>query len=334
MVLSIFFCVGVKNMRNLFKRVITGFLLVLTVFYMFSQGLVIESFAKDDPYTALAKATTKYNGVDYSSEYNPLFYYLNYEDLRKAYGTDANKLIEHYVIFGKKEKRVANRLIGDSVDYVVPTGKEAVVVVPKTTHDNGGMTYGQEVQARSIAKQIADSINARVAALDAAADAEAAEKAAEEAAKQAEKGDDSKKKSSSKKSSKKDEVKHVTEIEKVAYAAGVVKAYCDLGTYTTEGKIYRTAYGVFIGREYSCAGSTRALGLVLDYMGITWYHKNINTWADQWCQVIVDNQEGYADPMISSAGYGKHPNEGGSSKDAVSYASVRERFDVKTSILR
>ncbi len=314
------------------KKVCLGILTFLLIFGVFHSGS-IDSFAKDDPYSALAKATTVYNGVDYKNEYNPLFYYLNYEDLRQAFGTDANKLIEHWVIFGKKEKRVANRLIGDSVDYVVPSGKESVVIVQKTTHDNGGMTYAEEIQARSIAKQIADNINRIVAEIDAKAQAEYDEKQAEKAAKEAAKASKGSSSKSSK-SSKKDEVKKITDVEKVAYAAGVVKAYCDLGTYTTEGRIYRTAYGVFIGREYSCAGSTRALGLVLDYMGITWYHKNINTWADQWCQVIVDGQEGFADPIIASAGYGKHPSEGGNTKDSVSYASVRKKFDVYTPIIR
>ena len=69
-------------------------------------------------------------------------------------------------------------------------------------------------------------------------------------------------------------------------------------------------------------------------MGITWYHKNINQWADQWCQVIVDGQEGFADPLLSLAGYGKHPNEGGDAKKSYSYASVRKKFDVYTPIIR
>ena len=316
-------------MRPGLKKTFSVVLIMLTIIsFVLPFGMLkVDASAKDDPYTQLAKGTTVYNGKDYKNQYNPLFYYLNYEDLRQAFGTDANKLIEHYVIFGIKEKRVANRLIGDSTDYIVPSGKEDVVIVQKTTHDNGGMTYAQEIQARSIAKQIADNINARAAAID-------AEKIAEAEAKNKGKdnGKDNSKKSSSK--SKQKEVEKVKDIEKVAYACGIVKAYCDLGTYTTEGQIYRTAYGVFIGREYSCAGSTRALGLILDYMGITWYHKNINQWADQWCQVIVDGQEGFADPLISCAGYGKHPNEGGDGKKSYSYASVRKKFDVYTPIIR
>ena len=211
-----------KIIRSAFA-VLSAF--ALTLFIMFSEVCSLEIHAADDPYTAFSKATTVYNGVDYKSEYNPLFYYLNYADLRQAFGTDANKLIEHWVLFGKKEKRVANRLIGDSTEFVVPTGDEGVVVIPKTKHDNGGMTYDQEIQARSIAKQIAAAINNAAEASDTSKSSSS---------------------SSSKSSKSKSKTKEIKEVEKVAYAAGVVKAYCDLGTYTTEGKMYRTAYGVFI----------------------------------------------------------------------------------------
>lgn len=294
-------------MMLILKRALSIVLAVIAGIFIIGSDLSsITVQAADDPYVALSKATTKYNGVDYKNEYNPLYYYLNYQDLRDAYGTDANKLIEHWVVFGKKEKRVANRLIGDSTEYVVPTGDTGVVIIPKAKHGNGGMTYDQEVIARSYAKQIADGINKAIEEVNA-----------------------SKSKSSSSSSSSKTSDKNkVKDIEKVAYAAGVINAYCAQGTYTTEGKIYRTAYGVFVGGEYSCAGATRALGLVLDYLGITWVHKNANTWNDQWCQVIVDGKEGYADAISASAGYGKHPNEGGSEKDAVTYAKIRSKFDM------
>ncbi len=301
-------------MKLILKRTLSIFLVIIATGFMVASqlsSLVVQ--AADDPYVALSKATTKYNGVDYKNEYNPLYYYLNYQDLRDAYGTDAAKLIEHWVIFGKKEKRVANRLIGDSTEYVVPSGDKGVVIIPKAKHGNGGMTYDQEVIARSYAKQIAEGINKSIEAVNASKNKSSSS-------------------SSSKKSSDKDKAKSdknkVKDVEKVAYAAGIINAYCAQGTYTTEGKIYRTAYGVFVGGEYSCAGATRALGLVLDYLGITWVHKNANTWEDQWCQVIVDGKEGYADAITATAGYGKHPNEGGSEKDAVSYAKIRNKFDM------
>ena len=299
-------------MMLILKKALSIVLAVIAGIFIIGSDLSsIMVQAADDPYVALSKATTKYNGVDYKNEYNPLYYYLNYQDLRDAYGTDANKLIEHWVVFGKKEKRVANRLIGDSTEYVVPTGDTGVVIIPKAKHGNGGMTYDQEVIARSYAKQIAEGINKAIEEVN--------------ASKSKSSSSSSSKKSSSSSSSSKNTVK---DIEKVAYAAGVINAYCAQGTYTTEGKIYRTAYGVFVGGEYSCAGATRALGLVLDYLGITWVHKNANTWNDQWCQVIVDGKEGYADAISASAGYGKHPNEGGNAKDAVTYAKIRSKFDM------
>lgn len=293
-----------KAFRNIF------FSLILCVALLLSSSTVLMTLKAGaaDPYTELSKATRKYNGVDYSSEYNPLYYYLNYPDLQAAFGTDGNKLIEHYVTLGKAEKRVANKLIGANSNAVVPTGDESVAVVPIiNSHDNGGMTESQEIQSRSIAKQIADGINtAAQAYIDS-------------------KNSSSSSSSSSKKSSK---TVTVTEVEKVAYAAGVVQAYCARGTYTTTGSVYRTAYGVFVAGEYSCAGATRALGLILDYLGIKWEHVNINQWADQWCRVIVDGKEGYGDGINGIAGYGKHENEGGDAGDAVSYKDVRVKFTV------
>jgi len=286
--------------------------LILCFAVLFSSSTVVPVLKAGaaDPYTTLSKATRKYNGVDYSSEYNPLYYYLNYPDLQAAFGADGNKLIEHYVTLGKAEKRVANKLLGNNSNAVVPTGKEDVAVIPIiNNHDNGGMTESQEIQVRSIAKQIADGINQGAAAYIASKT-------------------ESSSSSSSSSSSKKTKEVTVTEIEKVAYAAGVVKAYCDRGTYTTTGSVYRTAYGVFVAGEYSCAGATRALGLILDYLGIKWEHANINQWADQWCRVIVDGQEGYCDGIYGIAGYGKHTNEGGDSKNVVSYKDVREKFIV------
>ena len=311
-------------MNNTIRKFLAGLLCGVVSFYLIAgQFFVLKAEAVDDPYTALSKATTTYNGVNYAGEYNPLYYYLNYEDLRNAFGPDPNKLIEHWVIFGRNEKRVANRLIGDNTEYVVPTGDTGMVVVPKTNHDNGGMTYAQEVQARSIAKQIADAIIKATEPEEPATNSTNSNSSANGST-------NTSSGTTARTSTAANNKNQVKEVEKVAYAAGIVRAYCDQGTFTTEGKIYRTAYGVFIGGQYSSAGATRALGLILDYLGITWVHKNINTWADQYCQVIVDGQEGYGDGISATAGYGKHPSEGGKEKDAVSYAKVRSKFEVKT----
>lgn len=100
-----------------------------------------------------------------------------------------------------------------------------------------------------------------------------------------------------------------TDLERVAYAAAAVADYCARAEYTTEGVDYREAYGVFIKGEYSCAGATRALGMVLEEMGFKWTHANENQWSHQWCILTMDGEIGFADGQIGLTGYGKHPVE-------------------------
>ncbi len=98
-----------------------------------------------------------------------------------------------------------------------------------------------------------------------------------------------------------------TDLERVTKAAQIVAGYCAAATYTTEDPDYRTAYGVFCKGVYTCAGSTRALGMVLECMGFSWSHANANQWTHQWCIVTLDGQTGYADGMAGLAGYGEFP---------------------------
>ena len=105
----------------------------------------------EDTYNTLTKGTRVYNGVDYGAKYgyNPLYYFLNYNDLRIAYGADPAKLVEHYAVFGIKENRVANRQItrgahswGSSNEYIVPssqlTSKQSngMTVIPEQLHNS------------------------------------------------------------------------------------------------------------------------------------------------------------------------------------------------------
>lgn len=103
------------------------------------------------------------------------------------------------------------------------------------------------------------------------------------------------------------EITGETDLEKVKKAAQIVSAYCASAGYTMEGKDYRTPYGVFIKGEYSCAGATRALGMVLNCMGYSYEHVNENQYTHQWCILTMDGQIGYADGQVGWAGYGKHP---------------------------
>ena len=98
-----------------------------------------------------------------------------------------------------------------------------------------------------------------------------------------------------------------TDLQKVQMAADYVKTYCDRGVYGNDAtKYYRSPYGVFVTGNYTCAGATRALGRVLDYMGMEWQHANENGWTHQWVIVNMDGQVGYADGQIGRADYGEH----------------------------
>lgn len=47
------------------------------------------------------------NGVDYTSEFNPVAYYNRYPDLQEALGYNVSALLEHYAVYGKSEGRIA-----------------------------------------------------------------------------------------------------------------------------------------------------------------------------------------------------------------------------------
>ena len=101
--------------------------------------------------------------------------------------------------------------------------------------------------------------------------------------------------------------KKVSKLDQVKLAAAYVAAMSSKCKYTMSGNDYYRAYGVFITKKYSCAGSTRALGMVLDYLKIPWKHVNENQNTHQWCKVKIGKKTGYADGMVGIVGYGKHP---------------------------
>lgn len=98
-----------------------------------------------------------------------------------------------------------------------------------------------------------------------------------------------------------------TDLERVTKAAQAVSGYYYKGVHKESGPDYNTPYGVFIKGESSCAGCTRALGMVLEEMGYSWQHVNANQWTHQWVIINMDGQVGWADGQIGMAGYGTHP---------------------------
>ncbi len=99
---------------------------------------------------------------------------------------------------------------------------------------------------------------------------------------------------------------YTTDLEKVSFAALIVSDYCAEDMYGKDTyDYYRSPYGVFVAGVFTCAGSTRALGRVLEYMGYEWQHVNENLNKHQWCVVTMDGQVGFADGMGGFAGYGE-----------------------------
>lgn len=101
--------------------------------------------------------------------------------------------------------------------------------------------------------------------------------------------------------------KGMSDLEKVGHAAYIVSGFSARCRYTMKGKYYNKPYGVFYAKQYTCAGSTRALGLVLKYMGFKWKHVNAHKNKHQWCKLKMDGLWGWADGQIGMVGYGKHP---------------------------
>ena len=103
--------------------------------------------------------------------------------------------------------------------------------------------------------------------------------------------------------------KGTTDKEKIAYASQRVKEYIENARYGNDSEYhYRSPYGVFISGKWTCAGSARALGRVLDYMGYTWYHTGEDQWDHQWVCVKMDGEYGSVEPQKGAEGccYGNY----------------------------
>ena len=96
------------------------------------------------------------------------------------------------------------------------------------------------------------------------------------------------------------------DLERVRLAAEIVAKFYDDGVYGRDDtKFYRSPAGVYVLGTSTCAGTTRALGRVLDHMGSPWTHVNENQFCHQWCVLEMDGKTGYADGMAGIAGYGQ-----------------------------
>jgi hypothetical protein len=101
-----------------------------------------------------------------------------------------------------------------------------------------------------------------------------------------------------------------TDYDKVAYATYIISSVAAELPYGRDSAgIYRSPASILCTENYTCAGATRALGRVLDYMGFEWEHTYENQNHHQWCVLTMDGQVGYADGMAGLVGYGTHMAE-------------------------
>lgn len=63
-------------------------------------------YLKNPEYCTIPKVYV-YNGLEYSLVFNPNYYSNKYTDLKKAFGTNADQLFNHFCTYGMKEGRQA-----------------------------------------------------------------------------------------------------------------------------------------------------------------------------------------------------------------------------------
>jgi len=63
-------------------------------------------YGKNEKRTAKAPSYI-YGGKDYTNEFDPVFYANKYADLKAAFGDNVMALLQHWVVYGKKEGRIA-----------------------------------------------------------------------------------------------------------------------------------------------------------------------------------------------------------------------------------
>lgn len=229
--------------------------------------------------TAYAAPAVMPDGVVFDAE----FYAANNPDVVTVYGTDTSALYRHYVEYGKAEGRkpAADMTANATADV---TAKAAADGTPNVTADVVAATAAVDQKTLDNAKAAHSYYKGLSAEQAAAADAVAKQIADSIMANPA----------------------YTTDCQRVTAAAQTVASYCNNSVYGSDvDKYYRSPYGVFVAGVYTCAGSTRALGRVLDYMGYSWQHVNENQWVHQWCILTMDGQTGFADGMGGFAGYGE-----------------------------
>jgi len=80
----------------------------------------------------------------------------------------------------------------------------------------------------------------------------------------------------------------------------VYKIYSEKCQFTMETTHYSDFYGFYVMNICSSAGTARALGLLLNLMGVNFEHVNENKYAHQWCRVKIDGVYWVADGLTGA----------------------------------
>lgn len=68
---------------------------------------VKQKISASSDFLSSSAAGYVYHGIDYKRVFDPIYYSNKYPDLKKAFGTDAARLFQHFTSFGMKEGRSA-----------------------------------------------------------------------------------------------------------------------------------------------------------------------------------------------------------------------------------
>ena len=88
------------------------------------------------------------------------------------------------------------------------------------------------------------------------------------------------------------------QLEGVAEAVGNIAAGAKYGQNLSH---YADPYGLLVLGHYTCSGTARTVGLLLDQLGIKWTHINPNSQTHQWVAVTYNGQSYIVDGMAGIA---------------------------------
>jgi len=201
-------------------------------------------------------------------EFDPVYYGTVYPDVAAVFGTDAEALYNHYIIYGQKEGRIpyAGAAGGETVTGIAGTSVMAADATTVTESTVDGIVPIDKLQNYTSLKKKMTDVEFQMAYNEALKI-----------------------------------VQPLVGLNKEEQAVGIVltlRNMVDSGqvSYSTDYPHYNDAFGYLVNHVASCAGSTRTTGLCLNMLGINYEHVNENQWTHQWCRADLDGIVWVVDP--------------------------------------